>query len=176
MIYIGIDPGLSGAVAVINEDVIGQPGLGYLVEVFDTPTMQVDSSGKVRNKYNAAAMAELLAPYISIPPYPTGRALVILESVHSMPKQGVASSFTFGEGLGIWKGIIAAYRLPLELPSPQRWKKLMMADMGKDKDASRLKAIQLFPVIAEKLSRKKDDGRAEALLMAEYGRRLRKEQ
>src|SRR6185295_8885276 len=92
MIYIGIDPGLSGAVAVINEDVIGQPGLGYLVEVFDTPTMQVDSSGKVRNKYNAAAMAELLAPYISIPPYPTGRALVILESVHSMPKQGVASS------------------------------------------------------------------------------------
>jgi len=174
MIYIGIDPGLNGAVGIINEDVIGQPGLGYLVEVFDTPTMEVDSSGKVRNKYNTAAMAELLAPYLAIPPYQTGRALVILESVHSMPKQGVASSFTFGEGLGMWKGIIAAYRLPLELPSPQRWKKEMMADMGKDKDASRLRAIQLFPVVANRLDRKKDDGRAEALLLAEYGRRLRK--
>lgn len=74
----------------------------------------------------------------------------------------------------MWKGIIAAYRLPLELPSPQRWKKEMMADMGKDKDASRLRAIQLFPVVANRLDRKKDDGRAEALLLAEYGRRLRK--
>jgi crossover junction endodeoxyribonuclease RuvC len=178
LIYIGIDPGLNGAVAVINENVLGNTevdGFRYLVEVFDTPTMEIESSGKVRNKYNTAAMAELLSPYLEIPPFATGRSLVVLESVHSMPKQGVASSFTFGEGLGMWKGIIAAYRLPLELPSPQRWKKLMMADMGKDKDASRLKATQLFPVLAGKLSRKKDDGRAEALLMAEYGRRLRKE-
>jgi crossover junction endodeoxyribonuclease RuvC len=178
MIYIGIDPGLNGAVAFINEDVLGNckdtDGSGLLVEVFDTPTLEVDSSGKVRNKYNTAAMADLLAPYLEIPPYQRGRSLVILESVHSMPKQGVASSFTFGEGLGMWKGIIAAYRLPLELPSPQRWKKEMMADMGKDKDASRLRAIQLFPVVANRLDRKKDDGRAEALLLAEYGRRLRK--
>lgn len=168
MIYIGIDPGLNGAVAVINEEVIDN-----LVEVFDTPTMEVQSSGKTRNKYNTAAMAKLLKPY-SFDAYPEGKVLVVLESVHSMPKQGVASSFTFGEGLGMWKGIIAAFGLPLELPSPQRWKKEMMADQGKDKSASRYKAIQLFPQLAAQLSRVKDDGRAEALLMADFGRRIRK--
>ncbi len=92
-----------------------------------------------------------------------------------MPKQGVTSSFNFGYGLGIWEGIIAAYELPLEKVSPQRWKKTMLADMGKTKDASRYKAISLFPEVAGQLSRVKDDGRAEALLLAEYGRRLRKE-
>jgi crossover junction endodeoxyribonuclease RuvC len=91
-----------------------------------------------------------------------------------MPKQGVASSFTFGEGFGIWKGIIAAFQLPVELVSPQRWKKTMLADQGKEKDASRFKAMQLFPSVADQLKRVKDDGRAEALLLAEYGRRLRK--
>lgn len=168
MIYIGIDPGLSGAVAIINEEIIGN-----LTEVFDTPTMEVESSGKTKNKYDTAAMARLLKPY-SFNSYPDGKVLVVLESVHSMPKQGVASSFTFGEGLGMWKGIIAAFGLPLELPSPQRWKKEIMADQGKDKSASRYKAIQLFPQLASRLSRVKDDGRAEALLMAEYGRRIRK--
>ena len=161
MIYIGIDPGLRGAVAFIPE--------GGLITVADTPTMVVEGD-KLRHKYNTAAMAELLRPY----QYATKDTLVILESVHSMPKQGVASSFTFGEGLGMWEGIIAAYGLPLEKPSPQRWKKEMMADMGKDKDAARYKATWLFPEMAEQLSRKKDDGRAEALLMAEYGRRIRK--
>lgn len=169
MIYIGIDPGLNGAVAVINEEYYSQEPR-VTITVVDTPTMEVESSGKVRNKYNTAAMADLLAPFGK-----QEHTLVVLESVHSMPKQGVASSFTFGEGLGMWKGIIAAFGLPLEMPSPQRWKKLMVADMGKDKDASRLRAIQLFPALASQLSRKKDDGRAEALLMAEYGRRLRKE-
>ena len=165
MIYIGIDPGLSGAVGVINESLPET-----LVTVHDTPTLEVDSSGKVRNKYNTAAMALLLEPFS----HPQHDVLVILEAVHSMPKQGVASSFTFGEGLGMWKGIISAFGLTLEMPSPQRWKKAIMADMGKDKDASRYKAIQLFPSIASQLGRKKDDGRAEALLLAEYGRRLRK--
>ena len=161
MIYIGIDPGLNGAVAYLPR--------GGITVVQDTPTMEVESSGKTRNKYNIAAMAAMLRPYSY-----GSEVLVILESVHSMPKQGVASSFTFGEGLGMWKGIIAAFNLPLEMPSPQRWKKEMMADMGRDKDASRLRAIQLFPEMGDRLERKKDDGRAEALLLAEYGRRLRK--
>lgn len=176
MKYIGIDPGLNGAVAVIDEDVIGQPGLGYMVEVNDTPTMKVESNGKVRNKYNTAAMADLLSYIYESKNMSERYVTVTLESVHAMPKQGVSSSFTFGEGLGIWKGIIAARGFSLELPSPQRWKKAMLTDMGKDKDASRLKAIQLFPSMASQLGRKKDDGRAEALLLAEYGRRLRKGQ
>jgi crossover junction endodeoxyribonuclease RuvC len=162
VIYIGIDPGLNGAVGVIGE----QAGTGC-PKVFDTPTMVV-SGVKDKRVYNTAAMALLLKPFS------TENVLVVLESVHSMPKQGVASSFSFGQGLGMWQGIIAALGLPLEMPSPQRWKKEIMADQGKDKDASRYKAIQLFPSLALRLTRVKDDGRAEALLMAEYGRRIRK--
>jgi crossover junction endodeoxyribonuclease RuvC len=171
VIYIGIDPGLSGAVAII-EDGWQKTELIHdevPIKIVDTPTLEVESNGKVRNKYNTSAMAAILQPFFHI-----NACMVILESVHSMPSQGVASSFTFGEGLGMWKGIIAAFGLPLEMVSPQRWKKEMLADQGKDKDASRFKAIQIFPELASQLSRKKDDGRAEALLMAEYGRRLRK--
>ena len=163
MIYIGIDPGLGGAVGVVF-DAMKDP------VVYHTPTMVI-SGVKDKRVYNTAAMALLLKPFSTI-----DNVLVVLESVHSMPKQGVASSFSFGQGLGMWQGIIAALGLPLEMPSPQRWKKEMLADQGKDKDASRFKAIHLFPSLASQLSRKKDDGRAEALLLAEYGRRLRKGQ
>lgn len=162
MTVIGIDPGLSGAVAVLQDgDTYIGPHRKYVI---DTPVLNVEG----KRKYNANEMAHILCPFTQ-----ESDVLVVLESVHSMPKQGVASSFNFGEGLGLWKGIIAAYGLPLELPSPQRWKKALLADQGKEKDASRFKAIQLFPDLAGQLSRKKDDGRAEALLLAEYGRRLR---
>jgi crossover junction endodeoxyribonuclease RuvC len=165
MIYIGIDPGLNGAVGVLSEI-----SPYWRSEVYDTPTMVV-SGIKEKRVYNAAAMAALLKPFAE---HVGDDVLVILEAVHSMPKQGVSSSFSFGEGLGMWKGIIAAFGLPLEMPSPQRWKKEIMADQGKDKDASRFKAIALFPALATQLARVKDDGRAEALLLAEYGKRLRK--
>ena len=159
----------NGAVAVIFP--CGDP------KVYDTPTIRVESSGKIKNKYDTAAMANLLISYKDSRSGPARGpdVLVILEAVHSLPKQGVASSFTFGEGLGMWKGIIAAYGLPLEMVSPQRWKKEIMADQGREKSASRYKAVQIFPQVADRLSRIKDDGRAEALLLAEYGRRLRKE-
>jgi crossover junction endodeoxyribonuclease RuvC len=162
VIYIGIDPGLHGAVGVITEDGSAQ--------VFDTPTMVI-AGKKDKNVYNEVAMAQLLTKIVV---HYITNSLVVLENVHSMPRQGVASSFTFGMGLGIWKGIIATLGLPLEMPSPQRWKKEILTDQGKEKDASRAKAIQLFPSIAEQFARVKDDGRAEAMLLAEYGRRLRK--
>jgi len=79
--------------------------------------------------------------------------------------------FSMGEGYGLWKGIISAYHMPLELVTPQAWKKAMMDGMGKEKDASRLKAIQLFPLSASNLSRKKDHARADTLLIAAYYRR-----
>ena len=168
MIYIGIDPGLNGAVGVLKShgSTYVDPGS---IQVFDTPTMLV-SGIKEKRVYNTVAMALLLKPFVD---QVCDDVLCVLESVHSMPKQGVASSFSFGQGLGMWQGIIAAMGFPLEMPSPQRWKKEMLADQGKDKDASRFKAIALFPSLAEQLSRKKDDGRAEAILLAEYGRRLR---
>lgn len=157
MIYIGIDPGLSGGVGIINDD----KAAAY---VFDTPVAEVDS----KRKYLARAMALLLGPFAD-----REDVLCVLENVHSMPKQGVASSFCFGEGKGMWEGIIAAYNIPLELVSPQRWKKEIMADQGKEKSAARFKAMQLFPSLSDQLKLVKHDGRAEALLMAEYGRRLR---
>jgi crossover junction endodeoxyribonuclease RuvC len=167
MIYIGIDPGLSGAVAVIDEGVINTMD-PVTVSVFDTPTAVVEGE-KTKREYLATAMALLLKSY-------AGRTdvLAVLEHVHSMPKQGVSSSFCFGRGKGMWEGILAAYNIPTELVSPQRWKKEIMADQGKDKSAARFKAMALFPSLADQLKLVKHDGRAEALLMAEYARRLRK--
>ena len=165
MIYIGIDPGLSGAVGIICDN----PNMVLQVTVQDTPTVLVEGE-KTRRKYLVPAMANILSGFKD-----SGEGvLAILENVHSMPKQGVASSFCFGEGKGMWEGILAAYQIPTELVSPQRWKKAIMADQGKEKSAARFKAMALFPSMAEHLKLVKHDGRAEALLMAEYGRRLRK--
>ena len=170
MIYIGIDPGLSGAVGIIDESYPGKlssPGPDPQINVFDTPTVLVKAE-TTKRKYMVGAMALLLKPY-------AGRqdVVVVLENVHSMPSQGVASSFSFGEGKGMWEGILGAFDIPFDLVSPQRWKKAIMADQGKEKSAARFKAAQLFPSLTSQLSRVKDDGRAEAILMAEYGRRIR---
>jgi crossover junction endodeoxyribonuclease RuvC len=163
LIYIGIDPGLSGALAVIDERIAEQ-----CASVFDTPTVTVEGE-KTKRKYLVPAMALLLKPFAD-----RQDVLAILENVHSMPKQGVASSFCFGEGKGMWEGILSAYNIPTELVSPQRWKKEMMDGQGKEKSAARFKAMALFPSLSEQLKLIKHDGRAEALLMAAYGRRLRK--
>jgi crossover junction endodeoxyribonuclease RuvC len=153
---IGIDPGLSGAVARIDDD------LDFL-QVNDTPTMTVKSGPKLKRRYQVPAMVELLRGNVDF---------VMIENVHSMPGQGVASSFSFGYGLGLWIGIIAGLEIPYEMVTPQRWKGVMMDGQGREKDAARYRAQQLFPSIALQFARKKDDGRAEAMLIAEYARRM----
>jgi crossover junction endodeoxyribonuclease RuvC len=167
MIYIGIDPGLGGAVAVIN---------GTDVKLFDTPTAETGKGTK--RDYLIASMSNFLYEFsyvAKILKINRETAFCVLEAVHSMPKQGVVSSFSFGRGLGIWEGILSAYNISYVKVSPQTWKKAMLADMPRDnKDSSRIAATRLFPNAADMLSRKKDDGRAEALLMGEYGRRLTK--
>ena len=169
MIYIGIDPGLNGAVGIINDTPL-DIGAGIAdPKVFDAPTALVEGESSTKRKYLVPSMAKLLKPFAD-----RQDVLAVLENVHSMPKQGVASSFCFGEGKGMWEGILAAYNIPTELVSPQRWKKEIMADQGKDKSAARFKAMALFPSLASELKLVKHDGRAEALLMAEYARRLRK--
>lgn len=158
MIYIGIDPGLGGAVAIID---------GLNVDLFDTPTALTGKGTK--KDYLIANMTPLLESAAKYQPF------CVLEAVHSMPKQGVASSFSFGRGLGIWEGILSAYGIPYAKVAPQTWKKAMLEDMPRDnKDSSRIAATRLFPHVSNMLARKKDDGRAESLLMAEYGRRLKK--
>jgi Holliday junction resolvasome RuvABC endonuclease subunit len=158
MIYIGIDPGLSGAVATIT------PEGGIGVYLYDTPTAETGKGTK--RDYLIANMANILDHMVD--------PFCVIEAVHSMPKQGVASSFSFGRGLGIWEGILSAYKIPYAKVAPQTWKKAMLGDMPRDnKDSSRIAATRLFPQVSAQLSRKKDDGRAEALLMAEYGKRLK---
>ncbi len=153
-VFIGIDPGLHGAIAAITPN---------RIELHDTPILSI---GTKRN-YNASAMAMLLRSYKET--YPT--LLVGLEWVHSMPGQGVASTFLFGESFGAWKGILASLCVPHQLISPQAWKRSMMAGQPKEKDASRLVALRLFPEVSDRLQLKKDHGRADALLIAEYLRR-----
>jgi crossover junction endodeoxyribonuclease RuvC len=181
VISIGIDPGLSGAVGVINRKFeaelvhtlsVAEGGLGRgtaieTIHVFDTPTALVEGE-KTKRKYLMGAMALLLQPYAK-----RQDVIAVLENVHSMPKQGVSSSFCFGEGKGIWEGILAAFEIPMMLVSPQRWKKEMMDGQGKEKSAARFKAMALFPALSDQLKLVKHDGRAEALLMAEYALRLR---
>ena len=152
-LYIGIDPGLDGAIGFIHTH----------VRAVRTPTIKV---GK-RRQYRAQEMAEILwgcIPYTDGEPY---SLFAVLESVHSMPKQGVASAFSFGRGFGLWEGILATLHIPYLLVAPQTWKAVMLRDMPKDKNAAKLQASRLWPEL-DRLS----DGEAEALLMAEYGRRL----
>lgn len=156
MIYIGIDPGLDGALAAIDAD-------GKAVSVHDAPTSR--DGGKRR--YLLADMAGILRGF---PEIVGARMRACVERVHSMPKQGVASSFGFGEGFGLWQGLLAGLGIPFDLATPQAWKKSMLAGAGKEKDAARIRAQQLFPGV--ELHLKKHHGRAEALLIAEYRRRI----
>ena len=156
MHIIGIDPGLTGAVAVLPEGLF-----------FDTPVASVKKGGK--KVYLVAEMVALFLVYRAseVP----DRAHVYIEDVHAMPGQGVSSTFSFGRGYGLWEGIVAALGIPYTLVSPVRWKRAMMDGMGKEKGASRIRAGQLFPRFIGQLTRVKDHGRADALLIAEYGRR-----
>lgn len=149
--FIGIDPGNTGAACSISSN--GE------IKFLDCPTIKI--GGKVRP--NPTLMASGLKEMI------TFNTHLIIESVHAMPGQGVTSMFTFGMGFGIWLGIIAALGVPMELATPQAWKKAY--GLISDKEAARAKALQLFPCQSGSLKSKKHHGRAEALLLAEYLRR-----
>lgn len=158
MRFIGIDPGLSGAVAMLPSATDGS-------SIFDTP---VGSDGN-RTVYLPLEMAVILTKLRSV----SGPScMVYLEKQQAMPKQGVSSTFSIGRGYGLWEGILAALGIPYTVVTSQAWKKAMMAGQGREKDASRLRAQQLWPELAGQLNLKKHHGRAEALLLAEYGRRI----
>lgn len=144
---IGIDPGLNGAIAFLDQN-------GEHIE--DLPTM---GDGKHR-EIDCRNLFLLLEPHQGEP--------VTLERVASMPGQGVASMFKFGRVVGSIEGVLAACGCPVRYVTPQTWKKCF--SLPREKDAARMRAIQLFPSLAPVLSRKKDDGRAEALLIALYGK------
>lgn len=157
MNYIGIDPGLDGALAVITDTNVEC--------VHDTPTLTKKVARGTKREYELVKMADYLRLW-------TGEHThAFVENVHSMPGQGVRSMFSMGYGVGAWHAILTTLDIPYTLVTPQSWKKLLIPEAGKDKDASRLKAMNLFPRVSDLFVRKKDDGRADAILIAEYGRR-----
>lgn len=142
---IGIDPGLTGAIACLHADT------GALIWVEDMPVID--------KRINAAALGDLLDPEVG--------AMVVVEAVHAMPKQGVSSSFNFGHSLGVIHGVIGALALPQCNVTPQEWKKHHRL-IGTTKGASRQRATELYPAHASLFARVKDDGRAEAVLIARW--------
>mgnify|MGYP001259716292 CR=1 FL=1 len=114
-LIIGIDPGINGAIAVIDIK-------NDTTEVFDVPTVKVEVSGrnkKTRKKseYDKLSMSDLFKKYAK------RKVVVVMEQVHAMPGQGVTSMFNFGRGVGLWEGIFAAYGWEPEFVTPQSWKK-----------------------------------------------------
>lgn len=160
MIVIGIDPGKTGAVAVLKGD-------GEVLALYDTPVIQVHTPRRKtpRSEYDAGGMARVIS-------YEPNETLVAIEQVHSMPDEGPVGAFKFGLGMGIWLGAAAALCLRVERVTPQRWRKAMLEGLPQGKGASLLRARELFPAMHERLARcRKDAGPADALLIAEYARR-----
>ena len=152
MIFIGIDPGKKGGVAFILPE-------SGLYDAYPMPETR---------KQLFAMLSSIVGPSRNV--------VAAVESVHSMPKQGVASTFTFGKGVGEVLGILTAIGAQIHEPTPQAWKKAMLAGTDKSKDASIQVAENLFSNInlVPKGCRKPNDGMAEALLLAEYIRRQMK--
>jgi hypothetical protein len=145
VITVGVDPGLSGAIALVESD-------GTLVDAYDMPIV----GGQV-----SAHLLAGLEPW-NHPDQPFGT--VVIEDVHAMPKQGVTSSFNFGRSKGVVEGVFAGAGRPIEYVAPATWKRAL--HLSKDKGASRRRAIELWPDHSDKFKRVKDDGRAEAALIA----------
>jgi crossover junction endodeoxyribonuclease RuvC len=127
----------------------------------DTPTLTIRVARGSKATYDVPGMASLLEPYSGL------QAHVLIEESQAMPGQGTRSMLTIGFGYGLWIGILATLEIPYTTVRPAQWKKAF--SLGKDKEASRLRAQQLYP--AADLRRKRDHGRAEALLLAHYGLR-----
>lgn len=156
-VIIGVDPGVNGAIAVISSN-------GSAISTVDMPSTAEGSGSKQQ------CNAYLLANVISAICKEHNVLLVVLEHVTAMPKQGVTSSFNFGMNYGIVKGVIGAFKLPVRLVRPSIWKKHYA--IGRDKEIARQKAISRWPSMADRLRRKLDSDRAEALLIADFGRSL----
>ena len=173
-VWLGIDPGLTGAVCIIE---------GEELEFHDTPTLSTGTRNVIDAAKCAALLRDVKGCFQNGTYHPTRRLMVTIEKSQPMPPMGKKdgqtvghgsiASFSLGYSFGVWIGILAALEIPYQTVAPQTWKALLMKGEPKEKDASRLVARRLWPTQTEEaLSRKKDHGRADALLIAEYGRRI----
>ena len=155
MRIIGIDPGLSGGIAILDDLKI--------YDIFDMPIMSEGKKNK--NQLNSAQLVNILNKHV----LKKENTFVIVEQVSAMPGQGVTSMFNFGQTFGSIKGICAALGLPIFYVRPAKWKKHFEL-INSSKDASRTKVIEMYPSISSKLTKKKDVNKADAILIARYFR------
>jgi len=155
MLVIGIDPGISGSICFLQD--------GKIVEVVEMPTM---TEGKKNKKQvNGSQIVNEISEKIK--ELDKSDIKVVIEQVSAMPGQGVTSMFNFGQSFGILKGICSSMQLPMYFVRPAKWKKYFNL-INSEKDASRTRAIEIFPYFSKQLSRKKDSNKADAILIASF--------
>ena len=153
MKIIGIDPGLSGAIAILENN--------RVLNLFDMPVMSEGKKNK--RQLNSAQLVKLLKDNIK----DNEDVSVVVEQVNAMPGQGVTSMFNFGQTFGAIKGICAALGLPIFFVRPAKWKKHFEL-INSSKDSSRTKAIEMYPLLSSELSKKKDVNKSDAILIARF--------
>jgi len=155
MLIIGIDPGISGAICFFEN--------GKILNVIEMPTM--NEGKKNKRQVNGAQIYNEIFKRINKNHDKNIR--VVVEQVSAMPGQGVTSMFNFGQSFGIIKGICSAMQLSLYFVRPAKWKKYFNL-INSEKDASRTRAIEIFPYFSSQLSKKKDSNKADAILIASF--------
>jgi crossover junction endodeoxyribonuclease RuvC len=155
MLIIGIDPGISGSICFFED--------GKILDVVEMPTM--NEGKKNKRQVNGSQIYNEISKRIK--QTDKREIKVVIEQVSAMPGQGVTSMFNFGQSFGILKGICSAMQLPMYFVRPAKWKKYFNL-INSEKDASRTKAIEIFPYFSSHLSRKKDSNKADAILIASF--------
>ena len=155
MLIIGIDPGISGSICFLED--------GKILDVIEMPTMTEGKKNK--RQVNGAQIYNEISKRTQRTEKKDVR--VIIEQVSAMPGQGVTSMFNFGQSFGILKGICSAMQLPMYFVRPAKWKKYFGL-INSEKDASRTRAIEIFPYFSMQLSKKKDINKADAILIASF--------
>ena len=153
MKILGIDPGLSGAIAILENKKV--------ISLFDMPVM---AEGKKNKKQlNSAQLVNIIKDNT----VEKDEVAVVVEQVNAMPGQGVTSMFNFGQTFGAIKGVCAALKLPIFFVRPSKWKKYFEL-INSSKDSSRTKAIEMYPSLSSQLAKKKDVNKSDAILIARY--------
>jgi crossover junction endodeoxyribonuclease RuvC len=156
---LGIDPGLSGALAIVRGH--------QLLAVHDLPAEPIGGTGTVKRRLAAAELAELLWRNTWAG---AGSLVAVVERVNAMPGQGVASVFSLGDTAGCLRGVLQAAGIRIEYVTPASWKKALRVPA--DKGGARAVALAQWPEQADTFSRARDHNRAEAALIALYGQKF----
>ena len=154
MLIIGIDPGISGSICFLKD--------GRIQDVIEMPTMT--DGKKNKRQVNGSQIYNEIIKRVN---NSERQIRVVIEQVSAMPGQGVTSMFNFGQSFGILKGICSAMQLPMFFVRPAKWKKYFNL-INSEKDASRTRAIEIFPYFSSQLSKKKDSNKADAILIASF--------